>query len=184
MTFFTAHAMYDALLLPGERLLWEGRPRARAIGLAPDERAPAILTLGWFGIASYAVLWAVDRQLDWPYALLLAGAPVAFLALNASRMLRRHRRRSGRAYVLTDRRVLWLSRGRVAEQLPLSEVSEVSVHHHDARTGTVVLGPTSRAAEVLRRSDARARRRAELAPALADVQEAERVYDIVRAALA
>ena len=173
---------YHAHLRPGERVLWAGRPKGRPIGLAPDERAPAILTLGWFAIASYALLWALDRELAWPYALLLAGGPAAFLMLNASRLLRRHRRRSGRAYLLTDRRVLWLSGGRIAEELPLAEVSDVSVHHHNARTGTVVLGPTSRAAEVLRRSDARARRRAELAPALTDVAEAELVYALVRSA--
>ena len=175
---------YHAHLRPGERVLWAGRPKGRPIGLAPDERAPAILTFGWFGIASYALLWAFDRELAWPYALLLAGVPAAFLALNAARLLRRHRRRRARAYVLTDGRVLWLSGKRLAEQLPLSDVDEVSLHRHGAKTGTVVLGPTSRAAEVLRRSDARARPHARLTPALEDVLEPERVYALLRAATA
>ena len=169
-------------LVPDERVLWEGHPRARPIGLAPDERAPAILTLGWFGIASYALLWAVDRDLGAGWVAVAAGVPGAFLLGNVRRLIGRHRARRALSYVLTDRRVVWLDGGRVAEELPLSEVTEVSVHHHGARTGTVVLGPTSRAAEVLRRSDARAKGRAILAPALEDLEDAEAVYEAVRAA--
>ena len=180
----TASAKTSAgFLRPGERVLWEGRPRRRPIGLAPDERAPAILTLGWFAIASYALLWALDRDLDATWVVLAAGVPTAFLLSNLRRLFSRHRARRGLSYVLTDRRVLWLAGGHVTEELPLAEVTEVSVHHHNARAGTVVLGPTSRAAEVLRRSDARAKGRAILAPALEDLGDAEAVYGLVRGAV-
>ena len=157
---------HERHLVAGETLQWTARPRTRLLGLAPDERAPAILSLGWFGIASYALLWALGRDLAWPWALAVAAVPAAFLALNFRRLLQSHRARGGRAYVLTDRRALWLHGGALARQLPLSEVREASLHRHGRRTATVVLGATNRAAEILRRSSTRATTgRAALAPA-------------------
>lgn len=167
----------------GERILWEGRPRVRAIGLAPDERAPGILTLGWFGIASYALLWGLDRGVGAAWTAAVAWVPAGFLLVNARRLLARHRARRARGYVLTDRRVVWLEGGRVVRGLPLAAIAEASVHGHGGGTGTVVLGPTSRAAEVLRRSGPRAKARAALAPALEDIKDAEAVYALIRGAL-
>ena len=156
----------DAFLQAGEAVRWRGRPRARPLGLAPEERAPAILSLGWFGIASYALLWALGRDFSWVAAVAVAAVPTAFLALNARRLTARHLRRRARHYVLTDRRALWLDGPRVARALALAEVRAVSVHAHGPRTATVVLGPTNRAAEVLRRSSGPATAgRAALAPA-------------------
>lgn len=163
-----------------ESVLWAGRPRPRPIGLAPDERAPAVLTLGWFAIASYAVLWALDRGGS-AYAVLLAAAPLAFLVRNGLRLWRAHRLRAARRYVLTGEAAYWYEGEAVTRAVPLADVGEVSVHRHGRATATVVLGPTNRAAEVLRRSSTRATTgRQALAPAFeslpaADAEEAARV---------
>ena len=168
-------------LTDGERVTWTGQPKGRLPGLAPQERAPAILSLGWFGITSYALLWALDREVGAAVALAMVLVPGVFLFINARRLIQHYRERSERAYAITTERVWWLARNRVNETIPVADITEVSVHHHGNGSGTVVLGPTSRTAEVLRQSSARARGRAVLAPALEELEDAEAVYRLLRA---
>lgn len=111
------------------------------------------------------MLWALDRGPN-AWTLALAAAPVGFLVRNGLRLWRAHRLRSRRRYGIGETAAYWFEGEDLEHAIALADVREVSVHHHGRGTATVVLGPTSRAAEVLRRSSTQTTTgRAALAPA-------------------
>lgn len=91
-----------APLLPGERLLWEGRPER---GVPPDLSNPGSLVFG-AAFAAFALFWMDRASADGP--IWLAGLPFLALGLKLSvwkAWAPRLRARFAR-YAVTDRRVI------------------------------------------------------------------------------
>ena len=161
--------------------MWSGRPVRRLPGRGARELAPLLLTLGWLLVTAYVASWALDRDFGLPWGFLAPLVPLALAGYNGLRLARAYRAYASRTYALTPEHAILLRPGERPLRLPLAELREVSYAERRGGVGTVVLGPTNRAAEILRRSTSRARGRVELAPAFEDVADAREVYERLEA---
>ncbi|HWT08507.1 MAG TPA: hypothetical protein VN329_05045, partial [Roseomonas sp.] len=97
----------ETLLQPGERVLWQGGPEFR--GLVPPGTLVMLLAIALMPLGFLLYGLAMG---EWPLAvvaLAICGGIAGYLAVQA--------RRAGRLrYVLTDRRALTLTDGRITAQ--------------------------------------------------------------------
>jgi hypothetical protein len=96
-------------LVSGERLLWKGRPLARAMGPGCGVKAVVLLVIVPVAVGAGLLLWAwearrADDRFGFGIGLIIAGGVLSLLMSWANRVARRARENT--FYVLTDRRAI------------------------------------------------------------------------------
>lgn len=129
------HRLLQPCLLPGERLLWAGRPRRR-LPFRPGDLY--LVPMGLF-FAALAFWDPADRSLSDPASVAYVLISIA-LGLYAvfGRFLREMRLRSGLLYAVSDRRVILLeTRRRRSEWLELAYLPMLVLDPHEDGRGTL-----------------------------------------------
>jgi hypothetical protein len=134
---------FRSLLLPGERLLWEGRPDVNAFSLRG----------AWF-LVPFSILWG-GFALFWEASVLTSPAPGFFalwgipfvlaglyLIFGRIPVARREARRT--RYAITDRRLLLLRGpfGQQVTEIDLKDVPPPQLERGRSGIGTITFGPT------------------------------------------
>jgi hypothetical protein len=164
----------------GERLLWSGMPR-RGLTLRATDAFFVPFSLLWAG---FAVFWNVSVWNDGaPLFFRLWGLP--FLAVGAYITIGRFwvdaARRAHTSYAVTDRRIL-ISSGIFSQSLKslsVETLSDVTLAQRRDGSGTITFGPTNFAMAMYAGT---AWPGVAQPPAFELIQDAKRVYDLVRAA--
>jgi hypothetical protein len=131
-----------AVLRPGERSLWAGRPLL-GIRLRAVDAVLAPLSVLGIGAAGYFVYYGVAQGA--PSCFMLFGAVFLFALLSGQldRYLGDAWRRRRTFYGVTTERVIVLSGGDVTS-LPWSMLPEVSLFEGEGGAGVIAFGPCSR----------------------------------------
>lgn len=138
-----------AELVPGEQLLWAGRPRQGIVIRSGDFMAIP-MGCAWCAGVGFAVVFAV-REGNWPFALgaLAFGMPGLYLLFGRSWLDAFQRSRT--AYAVTDRRLLFVRRlprlvvGSQVRSFNLVSIAAVTLRERWRGTGgTITFGGRTR----------------------------------------
>lgn len=124
-------------LLPGERIVWSGRP-STAVLFTPGDATAIPFSLLWAGFALFwnMMVWPTDA----PLLFKLFGLP--FLAAGAHMtvgrfLIDKHRRRTTRYYV-TNQRILIVQRdGASAKSLDIQRLPSIQLEEEASGRGTI-----------------------------------------------
>ncbi|MEA2511420.1 MAG: hypothetical protein QOJ59_907 [Thermomicrobiales bacterium] len=134
----SAYEQIRTELLPGERLLWSGRPRG-GIRVQGQDGCLVPFMLLWMSIPTLAIVNMFAEDDLSPVAIvLLPFLFIGFYVLIGDRLLDA-RYRSKTAYGLTDRRVIVVDGllHRQTQSLPLDALSDITLHERADRSGTI-----------------------------------------------
>jgi hypothetical protein len=131
-------------LMPGERLLWSGRPRT-GLQLGWGHAVFFLLSLAWTALSHFAVRSFLAQHDREGLLVALAFAALGLFGLVGAAPLDA-RSREATAYGLTDRRAIvveGLLRRRV-RRLPLGSLAKLDLKERDDRSGTITCFSTAR----------------------------------------
>ncbi len=134
-------------LLPGEHVLWEGRPSTGLI-LRPIEVVLIPFSLMWAGFSVFwnVGVWMIDADGGdlffklWGLPFLLAG-----IYITVGRFWLDMRQRQHLMYLVTDRRILILKQGRssTTKSVDIKRLPSLELDERQDGTGTIRFGPAS-----------------------------------------
>jgi hypothetical protein len=170
------HQRVQPHLSPSERLLWCGTPRTGLV-LRPTDALTIPLSLIWCGFAVFweglALFGETDPEHAWEWFFRLWGLPfvIAGLYMVVGRFFYDAWKRKRTVYALTNQRVLIaVETPRRVTSLALATLGEVNLKERADGSGTIIFGPIF------------VSRRQPQPPRFEFVQDAQRVYELVRSA--
>jgi hypothetical protein len=165
-----------------ERLLWSGQPR-RGLALRATDAATIPFSLIWAG---FAVFWeTIVIKSNGPLIMKLWGIPFVLIGLHmvAGRFFVEAWQRGRTTYGLTNERVIIITNffGTKIKSLNLRTLTDVTLDQKSDEVGTITFGPTEKTSG-WNTGTWGGRRSQPAPPSLELIQNARRVYEMIREA--
>ena len=173
-----------AQLGPGERLLWSGQPR-QGLVIRPSDAYTIPFSLMWAG---FAIFWeSMVIKSGAPFFFKLWGIPfvLAGLYFVFGRFIIDARQRSRTFYGVTNERIIIVSGlfNKSIKSLNLRTLADVSLNQRADGSGTITFAPSIQQRPWwLNAGAGMPARGQQTTPELEMIEEAKKVYDIIRTA--